>query len=189
MVDRALARCPVHGTSYAPNGRAGCPLCRKHALRGLSEPPPPPRRWPLVAFVVLVALLVWSGPERLSRLAHDLFPAPGEREAPAPVGVVTQHARPTPPGEPTLRDEARCGEGPLRSLHAACTGALSEGAPRGGEYFLPERRGGTALPALVFLHREGESPAQVLARLSAWAERRHFVQIERLVRWWLPAAP
>jgi hypothetical protein len=193
------ARCPIHGSSFDPGGRFGCPLCREHHVRSVAVPERerPAHVSPIVIVVALGALLVWLGPARLGHVARWLLPATDvATPAPAPPALGANRASTwSSAHESEAETMVRCGAGAARgSVYAACSGALAalERPLRGGEYFLPERRGGRQLPALVFLHAEGETPASVLAQLTPWAERHHFVLIapaSTAARWRVPDAP
>jgi hypothetical protein len=197
-----LARCAVHGTSFDPKGRFGCPLCREHPVKVSTVPEreATSRVSPLVVLVALAALLIWVGPSRLAALGRSLFPAPDGRAPPSepatpPLGAAARTAAWPNERESEADTMIRCGAGVLRgSVYASCSGSLgAHNRPlHGGEYFLPERRSGRQLPALVFLHADGQSPASVLGHLSPWAERHHFVLIApeaTASSWRVPDAP
>jgi hypothetical protein len=192
----------VHGASFEPGGRFGCPLCREHHVRGVNVPPRERTAHvsPVVVLVALGALLAWIGPTRIADAWHLLFPArePAAASAlasPPAVATATRAARWPAEHESEAETMVRCGAGVLRGgMYASCSGSLgAHNRPlQGGEYFLPERRSGRPLPSLIFLHGEGQSPASVLAQLSPWAERHHFVLIAPeagLSGWSVPDSP
>jgi predicted esterase len=193
----------VHGTSYNPRGRFGCPLCREHHVLRANAPERERTAHvsPVVVLVALGALLAWVGPTRIAAGWHALFPERAPRAAlaleasPAAAAAATRAA--SWPSEHELEAETmvRCGAGVLRGgMYASCSGSLGahERPLQGGEYFLPERRSGRPLPVLIFLHGVDQSPASVLAHLSPWAERHHFVLIAPeagLSGWSVPDSP
>lgn len=197
---KGRTRCPIHGSSFDPRGRFGCPLCRDHhVLRAdAAARERTAQVSPVVVLVVVGALLAWIGPTRIGDAWRSLFPARTEavtaklEALPAPAAARASAAA---EHDPEADTPARCGTGVLRGgLYASCSGSLGahDRPLEGGEYFLPERRSGRPLPALVFLHGEEQSPASVLAQLSPWAERHDFVLIAPeagLSGWSVPDSP
>lgn len=154
---------------------------------------------PVVVLVVVAALLAWIGPTRIGDAWQTLFPGrtpePGTSVVTLPAAAAARTASWPSEHDSEAETMVRCGAGLLRGgLYASCSGALSahERPVQGGEYFLPERRSGRPLPALIFLHGDDQSPASVLAQLSPWAERHHFVLIapeSGVSGWRVPDSP